>query len=265
MAPEVIRGDEYDSSADIWSLGCTVFEMLVGRPPDYGMPGNPMAMMYKLSSSDAVPELPDDVDVSAEGQAFLRQCFQRNPWRRASAGQLAQHAWIAKHTAGRDPDQQRGEETRIEAAATVGRSPTPRENQTASPHAADAEGFANQGDADRSLDAPRCQRCIDGIALYSCDQCRRLACAHRRCPACWGEAHATMRAAGHRKGPLLLRDAESPSRNAPGATVSADGVLLPGGRFVDLVLPDEVEWDCGRCGTANLRGASACNMCDHMR
>jgi serine/threonine-protein kinase ULK/ATG1 len=33
MAPEVLRGLNYDEKADIWSLGCVLYELLIGRCP----------------------------------------------------------------------------------------------------------------------------------------------------------------------------------------------------------------------------------------
>jgi serine/threonine protein kinase len=33
MAPEILRGEPYSLSSDIWSLGVTLFEMLFGKCP----------------------------------------------------------------------------------------------------------------------------------------------------------------------------------------------------------------------------------------
>jgi serine/threonine protein kinase len=36
MAPEVLKGDQYDFTVDYWSLGCMLFEALAGYPPFAG-------------------------------------------------------------------------------------------------------------------------------------------------------------------------------------------------------------------------------------
>jgi cell cycle protein kinase DBF2 len=36
MAPEVLKGENYDSTVDYWSLGCMLFEALAGYPPFAG-------------------------------------------------------------------------------------------------------------------------------------------------------------------------------------------------------------------------------------
>lgn len=33
MAPESLNGQGYGQATDMWSFGCLVYEMLVGRPP----------------------------------------------------------------------------------------------------------------------------------------------------------------------------------------------------------------------------------------
>lgn len=36
MAPEILRGEEYDYAVDWWSLGCVIYDMMSGKPPFTG-------------------------------------------------------------------------------------------------------------------------------------------------------------------------------------------------------------------------------------
>jgi serine/threonine protein kinase len=72
MAPEVIEMSEnITTSCDIWSLGCTVFELLKGSPPNFDL--NQFSAMIKIvKEADNFP-LPDGI--SPELTNFLKQCF----------------------------------------------------------------------------------------------------------------------------------------------------------------------------------------------
>ncbi|KAI8986929.1 hypothetical protein BDB01DRAFT_783976 [Pilobolus umbonatus] len=83
MAPEVVRGTNYDARVDIWSLGCTVIEMLTGRHPWIAL--TEVATVYQIGLNQT-PPVPDDL--SEEGKAFLTKCFMIDPEQRPTAEQL---------------------------------------------------------------------------------------------------------------------------------------------------------------------------------
>ncbi|KAI8015972.1 Mitogen-activated protein kinase kinase kinase 5 [Camellia lanceoleosa] len=95
MAPEVLQAvmrkdsnPQLAYAVDIWSLGCTVIEMLNGRPPWSEFNGV-QAMFSVLNKSPPIPET-----LSLEGKDFLRLCFQRNPADRPSAARLLEHSFL---------------------------------------------------------------------------------------------------------------------------------------------------------------------------
>ncbi|KAL1406197.1 Protein kinase of the Mitotic Exit Network [Vanrija albida] len=90
MAPEIIKLSGASPASDIWSLGCTVIELLTGKPPYSGV-GNSMTVLFRIVE-DAMPPLP--VGASADALDFLKLCFAKDPKQRPTAAMLFQHEWV---------------------------------------------------------------------------------------------------------------------------------------------------------------------------
>ncbi|CAI9103916.1 OLC1v1002511C1 [Oldenlandia corymbosa var. corymbosa] len=93
MAPEVVNGktNGYGPAADIWSLGCTVLEMLTGRIPYSHLEG--MQALFRIGRGEP-PQIPNSL--STEAQDFLLKCFQVNPAARPTAAELLDHPFVKK-------------------------------------------------------------------------------------------------------------------------------------------------------------------------
>lgn len=87
-APEVVNSEEYASSCDIWSLGCTLIEFISGKPPYDDL--NDVACLFKMAEKNT-PPLPS---VSKECEEFLRLCLRPAANERPNAQALLTHSFI---------------------------------------------------------------------------------------------------------------------------------------------------------------------------
>ncbi|KAL8520639.1 hypothetical protein ACS0TY_011250 [Phlomoides rotata] len=89
MAPEVIEMSGVCAASDIWSVGCTVIELLTCIPPYYDL--QPMPALFRIVQ-DEHPPIPDSLSPAITD--FLRQCFKKDARQRPDAKTLLSHPWI---------------------------------------------------------------------------------------------------------------------------------------------------------------------------
>lgn len=95
MAPEMVAGT-IGRRCDIWSVGCTVLEMLLAAHP-WSL--HPKAQTWKIAealqyivSSQDIPPFPTSVDQQCED--FLKLCLRREHKDRPYAEELLKHAFL---------------------------------------------------------------------------------------------------------------------------------------------------------------------------
>uniref|UniRef100_A0A8C6UAN8 non-specific serine/threonine protein kinase n=1 Tax=Neogobius melanostomus TaxID=47308 RepID=A0A8C6UAN8_9GOBI len=94
MAPEVVNRRGHTQSADWWSLGVLMFEMLTGTLPFQGKDRNETMNMI-LKAKLGMPQF-----LSLDAQSLLRMLFKRNPANRLGAGpdgveEIKRHAFFS--------------------------------------------------------------------------------------------------------------------------------------------------------------------------
>ena len=92
MAPELIRGLDYDAKVDVWSLGVTAIEMAEGEPPHLHEP--PLRALLLITTRGS-PTLRDTERWSAKFRHFLKCSMHVEAAKRASSEQLLMHPFLA--------------------------------------------------------------------------------------------------------------------------------------------------------------------------
>lgn len=97
MAPELIRGYDYGTKVDIWSLGIMVMEMVEGQPPYLELP--PLRALF-LITTKGIPGLKDPSKWSSDFHNFLMKCLDTQVETRPEATTLLQHPFLRKASNG---------------------------------------------------------------------------------------------------------------------------------------------------------------------
>jgi len=91
MAPELIRGHDYGTKVDIWSLGIMLMEMVEGEPPYLEFP--PLRALF-LITTKGIPPLNNSEKFSPELISFYNQCLEKDVEKRPGADELLEHPFL---------------------------------------------------------------------------------------------------------------------------------------------------------------------------
>src|SRR3954467_409118 len=77
LSPEQARGETVDARSDLYSTGCLMYELLVGRPPFVG--DSPVSVAYQHVREAPIPPSTLDADVPSPVEAVVMKSLQKRP------------------------------------------------------------------------------------------------------------------------------------------------------------------------------------------
>ncbi|XP_043544964.1 mitogen-activated protein kinase kinase kinase 1 isoform X1 [Chiloscyllium plagiosum] len=90
MAPEVLRGQQYGRSCDVWSVGCVIIEMACAKPPwNAEKHSNHLALIFKIASATSAPTIPNHLTPALRDVAL--RCLELQPQDRPPSRELLKH------------------------------------------------------------------------------------------------------------------------------------------------------------------------------
>jgi len=89
MAPEVIKGKNYNDLVDIWSFGVVIFEAVTGNPPYYTEGGSPVFAMQLIARNGITLPRPEFFQEFPKAtRNMLADCLSINPLNRPNAKEI---------------------------------------------------------------------------------------------------------------------------------------------------------------------------------
>ncbi|NXW40594.1 STK36 kinase, partial [Nyctiprogne leucopyga] len=89
MSPELVEEQPYDHTADLWSVGCILYELFVGTPPFY------TSSIFQLVSLIVKDPVKWPTAISPVFKSFLQGLLMKDPRQRLSWPELLSHPFIA--------------------------------------------------------------------------------------------------------------------------------------------------------------------------
>nr|XP_015193254.1 PREDICTED: mitogen-activated protein kinase kinase kinase 1 isoform X2 [Lepisosteus oculatus] len=90
MAPEVLRGQQYGRSCDVWSVGCAIIEMSCAKPPwNAEKHSNHLALIFKIASATCAPTIPAHLTPGLRDVTL--RCLELQPADRPPSRELLKH------------------------------------------------------------------------------------------------------------------------------------------------------------------------------